>query len=217
MLHNNDHVSSSITILHKIQVKINNHWIECSFRDPVQPSMTCPAQTWRGTPQLWRDSRSRSFSPRRQKLRRRRTMDLWTIRFPSPPALHCFTMDHQDRREVKQRLRFGDDFNPFLGQTKYQLILPQCSVVTCLYLPFQVQEDFENSFRPGFSQFGNFGPSQTNGRTVWGAPAETWDSLAIISLANIPTCQLSDQQLMARQDLGHYSPPTPLHPHSFCF
>merc|ERR550517_318130 len=37
----------------------------------------------------------------------------------------------------------------------------------------QVQEDFESSFRPGFSQFGNFGPGQTNGRTVWGAPAET--------------------------------------------
>merc|ERR1719278_2206250 len=48
----------------------------------------------------------------------------------------------------------------------------------------QVQEDFESSFRPGFSQFGNFGPGQTNfgpgqtnngrsngqtnGRTVWG-------------------------------------------------
>jgi len=34
----------------------------------------------------------------------------------------------------------------------------------------QVQEDFESNFRPGFSQFGNFG--QTTGRTVWGAPAE---------------------------------------------
>jgi len=44
----------------------------------------------------------------------------------------------------------------------------------------QVQEDFESSFQPGFTQFGNFGPqlghfgpAQTNGRTVWGAPAET--------------------------------------------
>ena len=47
---------------------------------------------------------------------------------------------------------------------------PPSHAVLISQIPFQVQEDFENNFRPGFSQFGNFG--QTTGRTVWGAPAE---------------------------------------------
>ena len=65
-----------------------------------------------------------------------------------------------------------------------------------------MQEDFESSFQPGFTQFGNFGPqlghfgpAQTNGRTVWGAPAETWWSLWPKWLAIVANKQTDVQSL----------------------
>ena len=152
------------------------HW-KFSFRDLPQPYMIYPAQTWPVPTQLWRDNPSKSFSPRNQKVRTR-TMDLWTTRFPSPPALHHFKLKHQDQREVKQRLRFGNYL--ILNRWELFLLSPPSHAVLISQIPFQVQEDFESNFRPGFSQFGNFG--QTTGRTVWGAPAEAWENNILLDI-----------------------------------
>ena len=81
--------------------------------------------------------------------------------------------------------------------------------------PFQVQEDFESNFRPGFSQFGNFG--QTTGRTVWGAPAEAWENNILLNFQD--KSHSSSDRLTNRHDPGHYSPMHSLNecPNSFCF